>query len=78
MPTNRSSDKSNADIVELGVDALMRHEKQMDVIVKKLLARRDEISSGTKKLNANLDEMDKKIQAIENEINRLKNSLQEH
>ncbi len=76
MPANRPSDKSNADIVELGVDALMRHEKQMDVIVKKLLARRDEISSGTKKLKANLDEMDRKLQAIENEIHRLKSSLQ--
>jgi prefoldin subunit 5 len=75
MPANRSSDKSNSDIVELGVDALMRHEKQMDSIIKKLVARREELSSGTKKLNANLDDMDKKLRAIEDEINKLKNSL---
>ena len=76
MPSNRPSDKSNSDIVQLGVDALMHHEKQMDIIIKKLIAKKVELSSDTEKLNANLDEMDKKLRAIENELNKIKNSLQ--
>ena len=76
MPSNRPSDKSNSDILQLGVDALMQHEKQMDIIIKKLIAKKVELSSDTEKLNANLDEMDKKLRAIENELNKIKNSLQ--
>ncbi len=75
MPQNDSMDNTNSDTLTFVVKALRQHEKRMDHLISKLDTKKDELLTGTKKLNVDVEEITKKLDAIRNEIEKLKTIL---
>jgi hypothetical protein len=69
---SNNSNISNSNVLRFALDFLAEHEKQIDQIANSIAARKDELSANTKRLNVNLDEIISKLQAIEEEIGKLK------
>jgi peptidoglycan hydrolase CwlO-like protein len=76
MPNADQGDKSHSGILRFAVKALMRHETQIDQLVSKLDAEKGELAAGAEKLNVRIDEVIKKLETLENEIEKLRNIIQ--
>jgi hypothetical protein len=75
MPKNDRVDYINPETINFVVKALIQHEKQMDDINSKLVAKRDELSTRTEKLSISMDEITKKLDVLKNNIAKLKIAL---
>ena len=76
MAKKDSSERPISEVLKIAFGALEHHEKLIDKIITKLGAEKDELTIGAEKLSTNLDEILRKLSALEQEVNMLKKILQ--
>ena len=72
MPLDDSQNNTSSKLLELLVNALIVHEKEMDRLIRVLQARKDELSMRAQKLISKMERISEKTQNIENKTAELK------
>ena len=75
MPNDDNADNTKSDVLEFAVRALTKHESQMDEVISKIEAKKDELLTRSQNLNASIEEITRKLDDLDNEIKKLKKIL---
>lgn len=75
MPNRDDSESTDANILTFVAQVLTQHEKQMDRLISKLQATKEELSKKMEKIDSNLDSAEKKLDALESKIKELQRLL---